>query len=580
MPTLRPYQLEILDASKKRFKAGVSRQLITIPTACGKTVVFVNLQKHLGISGKVLILAHREELIQQAVDKFKRWNPEAHIDVEMAERRASKNSQIIVGSVPTLGRQGSTRLGELNPAEFGLIICDESHHATADSYKTIFNHFKEQIDAKKTLLWGCTATPNRADGEGLHDVFDEIVYSMSTLDAIKQGWLSNIRGYRITTSQSLDNVHVQAGDFKVSELSNAVNNEQRNQLVVKHWLEVAKGRQTIVFCTDIAHAKSMAETFLAQGVKARAIWGDDPNREAKLNALRTGAIEVLCNCNILTEGFDLWSVGCICMARPTKSSLLFVQCIGRGLRIPDNINNLIEAEQAGIPIPKKDCILLDVVDSTTKHNLVTLPSLFGMGNKMDMKGRTITTSLDYFNKVQQDHPNADLSAAADITKLNSYATSVDLFSMNWANEILEAGSKFQWHKSVDGHYVLYLRHGRVDVYEDLLQKWNVVGKVEATTNDDIGVLRIEGDAAPNELGNIDRHGLNDLPTALHDAEDFVRNSCPEEVTLLRREARWHKDPASDGQIRLLNKFRIPIKPGLTKGEAQLAISRVLKRVPR
>ena len=529
---------------------GKRRQLIVLPTGTGKTCVFCALPTFMHATRRVLILVHREELADQAADKVRKWNPAVSVAVEMADRRASQTDSVVVASVQTL-RKGSARLLALNPADFDLIITDEAHHATADSYTSIYEHFGVLSENSSILHVGVTATPNRADGKGLSEVFTEISYSMGILDAINQGWLANIRGYRVQTGQSLDGVKSRCGDFATDDLANAVNNEPRNEIIVKHWLELAEQRTTLAFCVDIAHAKAVAQSFRDHGVASEAVWGDDPLRASKLADLHEGKIKVLCNCAVLTEGFDEWKIGCVIMARPTKSQLLFVQCCGRGTRIPEGINNLLEARAAGIRIEKEDCILLDVVDSY-KQSLVTLPTLFGLGERLDMQGKTITAALERFEEVQEEHPNADLSEAPALDKLESYAESIDLFSMKWADEVLE-GSTMQWHRAPDGHYVLRTKTRRIEVFEDLLQKWNV--KVQM------------GDRAAIK-GN-----LRDLPDAFAFAENYVRDRCPEETTLVKREARWHKDLASDAQIKCLRRFRIPIKMGLTKGEAQLALNR-------
>ena len=551
---LRPYQIDALNAVKERYAKGHTRQLIVMGTGLGKTVVFSHVPSFLGITKRVLILAHREELIQQAADKFLRWNPAASIGIEKAEQRAADDHQIVVASVQTL-RKGSPRLTSLNPVDFGLIITDEAHHATADSYQSIYEHFGVLEDGGKILHLGVTATPSRADGEGLSSIFSEISYNMGLLDAIKQGWLANIRGFRVSTGQSINEVKSRCGDFATDDLAAAVNNENRNQVIVKHWKELAENRQTLVFCVDIAHAKALAAVFETHGIRAEAVWGDDPRREEKVKAVSTGEIKVLCNCQVLVEGYDAWQISCIIMARPTKSQLLFVQCSGRGTRIPEGINNLFEADAAGVHIAKRDCILLDVVDSY-KHSLVTLPTLFGLGEKLDMQGKTITEALERFEEVQEEHPQADLKDAPDLDKLNSYAESIDLFTVAWANEVLE-GSTLQWHRAPDGHYVLRTKTRRIEVFEDLLQKWNV--KVQM------------GERIATK-GNI-----KDLPDAFSFAEGYVREKCGEELILLRREAAWHKDLASDGQLKLLRKFHVPVKVGLTKGEAQIAITKILSK---
>ena len=498
----------------------------------------------------------------------------------MAEHRADPNADVIVGSVPTLGRANSQRLLALDPSQFACLITDEAHHATAESYQTIYKHFGvDEHGTSKMLHLGVTATPNRADNRGLSTVYDEVSYSMGILEAIQQGWLANLRAYRVASGQSIDGVHTRAGDFDVAELSSATNNAQRNQLVVKHWLETCKGRSTLVFCCDIAHAQSMAADFRIHGIKAEAIWGDDNERAEKLVQLRSGAIDVLCNCAVLTEGYDDWHISAIVMARPTKSQLLFVQCIGRGTRIPEGIDNLLDAKDQGIVIPKTDCVILDVVDLTSRHSVVTIPQLFGMAQHMNMKGRTVTAALNHFNTVQQQHPDADLSQAPDLTKLNSYAVSVDIFTMKWANEILDC-SDFQWRKNVDGHYTLYLKRGRVDVREDVLGKWSVTGKIEVVDDIDVGTLSVclaKGQYADIGNAEFDEHDIASLPIAFEKAEQFVRKVVPDELTLIRREAPWHKEPATDAQLKLMRRLHIQIKPNLTKGECQIAISRFLKK---
>ena len=580
---LRPYQVEALESVRKHIEKGVRRLLIVAPTGCGKTCIFASVPKHLGIKGRVLVLVHREELADQAADKISRWNPELSVGVEMGDRFADPFAEVVVGSVQTLGRKGSNRLAALDPRQFGAIITDEAHHSTAESYMTIYEHFGVLKDDNQILLLGVTATPNRADGTGLDKVYSEVAYSMGILDAIKQGWLADIRGYKVVTDQSLDGVHTRAGDFAQDELSSVVNNVVRNEIIVKHWKEEAPGRPTLAFCVDIAHAKSVAASFQQYGIKAAAVWGDDPDRAAKLAKLRSGEITVLCNCAVLTEGYDDWRISCVIMARPTKSQLLFVQCSGRGTRIPDGIDNLVSARLAGLPIAKEDCVLIDVVDATTKHSLVTLPQLFGLPTGMDLKGRKITAALDHFNDIQEKHPNADLSQAPDLTKLNSYALNVDVFAMKWADEVLNSGAKLQWHQTGDGHYTLYHPKGRLDVQEDLLQKWSVKGSVRSekdTLSIDLPTLRVEGDGVPAQADMqtfvIDEKDLPDLCDAFRVAEKFVREHAPESMTLVRREARWHHDPASENQIRLLKRFHVQIKPGLTKGEAQIALSKYLK----
>src|SRR6266404_7023203 len=217
---LRPYQSDALSAVKSRLAAGVTRQLIALPTGTGKTVVFAMLPEFLNLGGKTLFLVHREELASQAAEKLMRWNPNISISVEMGDSWANSNSQFIVGSVPTLGRKGSKRLARFRPEDFSTIIVDECHHATADSYINIFDYFDVLNQNSKKLLVGFTATPNRGDGVALGKIFDEISFQMDIRTAIKEGWLVDIRGVRVRSKTSLDAVRTQAGDFQQGDLSN------------------------------------------------------------------------------------------------------------------------------------------------------------------------------------------------------------------------------------------------------------------------------------------------------------------------------------------------------------------------
>jgi len=429
----------------------------------------------------MLVIVHREELADQAADKLKRWNPSLRVGVEMGAREASSKDNIIVGSVQTLGRKGSLRLAKFQPKDFGVVVCDKAHHSVADSYKTVFDHFDLRTPENKKLLLGVTATPNRADGLALGQVYDEIVYQIPILDAIKQGWLADMRGIKVRTDTTLDNVHTRAGDFAQDELQNAVNTPYRNGLIVQEWLKNASGLQTLAFTVDIAHAQHLAAVFKSYGVSSEAIWGDDPFRAEKLALHREGKLQVLTNCAVLTEGYDDWQIKCIVMARPTKSQLLFVQMAGRGTRIPNNISNLLEAKALGLDILKDNCLLIDVVDNTTRHSLVTMASIFGLSEKMDMRGKPITRVLSELEKAQAEHKGLDISKLEDIDKLQSYAEEVDLFHVKFSDEVMQY-SELQWHTFGPETYRLLLPNGeKVVIWKDLFGEWEVAGTVRGNS---------------------------------------------------------------------------------------------------
>jgi ATP-dependent helicase IRC3 len=554
---LRPYQIAALQASKEKADAGILRQLLVLPTGTGKTVVFACLPKHHGYKKKILVLDHREELTDQAADKILKWNPGVPIGIEMAHRRCKPTDQIIVASVPTIGRKGSPRLEQFNPLEFDAIICDEAHHSVSQSYLTVFDHFGLFSPDNHIMLLGVTATPNRGDGKALAQVYDQVIYSLPFRDAIEQGWLADVRGIRLTTNVGLDGVKIQGGDFAVGDLSNTVNTPARNQEIVRAWIDRAWERQTIAFTVDIQHAKDLAMMFQKNSIPCEAVWGDDPERARKLADHRAGKTTVLVNCGVLTEGYDDWRVSCIIMARPTKSQLLFMQCVGRGTRIPEGINNLAEAQAQGIKVEKTDCILLDVVDATSKHSLVTLPSLLGMNPKMDLKGKSVVQAARHLEKVQEEHPLIDFSTLKDITKVEAHIEAVNLWEVRFPDEITE-NSTMQWHKSPSGNYVLLLPDkGQNHLSQNALERW----EVEAT---------IKGN-------HVKESDIDTFSGALQTGEQFLDMFGKEYKKILTREAKWHDEPMTPPQERFLRKLYKgkTIPPGLLKGQAAKLISSAL-----
>lgn len=551
---LRPYQINALEAVQGKLWAGVNRQLVKWPTGTGKTVLFANLPSFLKLQNRMLVLVHREELAQQAADKLRKWNPSLSVGIEMADSRCSTNDQLVVGSVQTLGKESNPRLAQLKPEEFGAIVVDECHHSTGSTYKNILNHFNVYEDTHRLCL-GLTATPNRADGKGLGDIYQEIVYDMSLLDGIKQGWLADLRGIRVTTNNSLDNVGTLGGDLNLGQLTNAINTEARNDLIVRAWLEYGMDRQTVAFTTDIQHTQDLAMAFKRYGVVAEGVWGTDPARSDKLQGHRDGRIRVLTNCQILTEGYDDWRIGCIVLARPTKSETLYTQIVGRGTRIPDGISNLGWARENNVPIAKEDCILLDVVDMTSRHSLVSLPSLFGANKDLDMKGKKITYVMQEIEDVAKARPGVDTSNVKDIDKLRSFAEQVDLFRIQFSPEIVQY-SEFQWFKTGVNQYILNLGgNDIVRITQDLLDNWKVWGQ-----------------AFSQQINEVTKT----FPDAIRVADSLVRSWAPRSfLTIIKRDAKWHKDPPTPAQIAVLKRFKVNIPAGISKGDAQKRIAQLL-----
>jgi len=351
---LRDYQNECVDTIIREFNTGVTRQLITLPTGSGKTIVMAAIAK--ALNKRTLILAHREELIAQAVEKFQFFWPGVDIGVCMAERNKIDH-QIVVGSVQSCSRP--KRLEKLRDIGFDVMMIDEAHHSTSESYQSIINACGFSKGTNKLLL-GVTATPARSDKQPLGDTFDKITFSRSIDTMIKAGYLSPVVGRKILTNFALERIRTQNGDFAIAELAEAVNTPERNAFIVDKFQEHAHGRKGIAFCCDVQHCQDLAAAFNEQGISAAAVWGEmTPEcRQNALNDLKHGRIQVAASCGVLCEGYDEPSINAVIMARPTKSPGLYIQCAGRGLRLWPG---------------KQDCLVLDFSDRS--HNLDSVMSL-------------------------------------------------------------------------------------------------------------------------------------------------------------------------------------------------------------
>lgn len=537
MLTLRPYQTEALASVRDAYKAGKRRVLVSLPTGTGKTVVFAHFPSVFKMKKRLLVLAHREELLLQAEDKFRSVSPELVVGIEQASARAPAGAQVIVASVQTLARS-PRRLTQLTPDDFSIIVVDEAHHAVAKSYRRILEHFGLFETQPERLLVGFTATPRRGDHQGLGDVFEEVCFARDMRQMIDDGHLAPVVGWRTDTGLSLDQVQRRRGEFVESQLARAVNTTERNALIVRAWQEFAAGRRTIVFCVDVAHARDMQRAFSTSGVRAGAVWGDlsREERQAVLKRFAVGEIDVITNCNLLTEGFDEPRVDCVIMARPTHSKLLYAQMLGRGTRLhPD----------------KSDLVVLDVVDNSSTHHLPGLHSLFELPPTMNLCGANALDTERQISELTRKHPWVDAFRLRTPADIRSASERIEFFNFDSPPELIDA-TKLTW-ISVPGGYRLPLPDGAwISVESNLLERWDVthVGRTEVTL-------------------------LGPQPTlarAARLAERFVRETLPDAVTLLHRSARWREGRPTPKQATMLAHYGLPAPAGLTRGQASQMIS--------
>jgi superfamily II DNA or RNA helicase len=410
---LRPYQIEaqqaIVDARKRGFRA----QLVSLATGLGKSVVIATLPELLELrpTDVTLVVAHRDELIQQLVEKMKAQNPDAVVGVEKADLTASDDSTIVVATVQTLTGPRLNRFVAKFGRRIALFVIDEAHHAAAPTYRAILDRIL--LKRPDALIIGFTATPHRGDGVRLTEIFPDIVYQMDARKAIDEGYLVPVRSYAIGTLTDLDAVASRAGDFVLGQLAEAVDTDERNQAVLDAYLSLVPGKKTLVFAASVDHARNIAELFKDAGIKAAFASGDTPQaeREAIVAGFRGTTIDVLVNCGLYLEGFDVPSIEVIVNARPTKSTTLYTQVTGRGLRPLDEdaffLSNLptAGARRDAIALSRKPyATIIDIVDQARRHQLVTLPTLWGLPAQIDAQGRPISEVAEQYEELFSKAP--------------------------------------------------------------------------------------------------------------------------------------------------------------------------------
>lgn len=342
---LRPYQEEARAKVQQEWKEGRKRTLLVLPTGCGKTIVFSKIiEDRVKMGERVLVLAHRSELLEQASDKLM-----TATGLGTALEKAENTSigswfRVVVGSVQTMQRE--KRLSQFPPNHFDTIVIDEAHHAISDGYQRVLEHFGE------ANVLGVTATPDRGDMRNLGSYFDSLAYEYPLVDAIKSGYLSKITAITIPLELDISTVSQQAGDFKVSEIGTAL--DPYLEQIADEMVKQCKDRKTVVFLPLVKTSQKFREILNAKGFKAAEVNGESKDRAEILEDFDKDKYNVLCNSMLLTEGWDCPTVDCVVVLRPTKVRALYSQMVGRGTRLAPGKENLL---------------LLDFLWHTERHEL-------------------------------------------------------------------------------------------------------------------------------------------------------------------------------------------------------------------
>lgn len=344
---LRPYQQESKDAVIGQWNAGIKKTLLVLPTGTGKTIVFSKIAEDCVSKGdRVLILAHRGELLHQASDKIAK-STGLYCATEKAEQSCLGSwFRIVVGSVQTMMREKRLKLFERD--YFDTIIIDEAHHCVSDSYMKVLNHFS---NAK---VLGVTATPDRGDMKNLGQVFESLAYEYTLPKAIREGYLCPIKAQTIPITLDLSTVGVQTGDFKAGDLGTALD-PYLEQIAIE-MVNSCSDRKTVVFLPLVKTSQKFCEILNQHGFRAAEVNGESKDREQILKDFDENKYNVLCNSMLLTEGWDSPAVDCVVVLRPTKVRSLYAQMVGRGTRLSPETN-------------KTELLLLDFLWHTERHEL-------------------------------------------------------------------------------------------------------------------------------------------------------------------------------------------------------------------
>lgn len=545
---LRDWQegaLERIDAARARGRTAV---LGVAATGLGKTVLFTEYANRR--STRALILAHRDELIEQAVGKV-----EAMIDDgrRVGRVKGSANevgADVVVASVQTLAR--TKRLAQLPTVgqdlgadalfdaptvdPFDLVIVDEAHHTAADSYRRILDYLGCGKPGGPFLL-GVTATADRGDGKGLDDLFDEVAFSFDILWGIRAGYLSDMRGLAVHVDKfDTGSLKVSKGDYDQGQAGRLLEEAGGAAHITAAWKANASDRRTLVFTPTVAFAEDVVATMRADGIAAGSVTGAMPTdeRRAVLAAFSRGDLQVLANCAVLTEGYDEPRVDCVVVARPTKSRGLYVQMVGRGTRRhPD----------------KSDCLVLDVVGASDQHSMVVFPSLFGLGGNP----RAHTGEVGVVELV-------DERDAEEVRLGRLKAEDVDLFRK------LRARAKIAWVPvHTEGSDLRRYHRTLPDGKPTVVLAQRVAGENVWTA----GLLHRDGT----------KRGLMvdvALETAQGVAEDYILKSGA--MALAAAGAKWRAGKPTAKQKAAASRWGVKVDPAWTAGDLSDAIDRRAGRI--
>ncbi len=527
---LRDYQVKAIRAIHTKWEAGVWRPATVLPTGAGKTVVFSHLAEEYLTANptkRVLVLAHTDELVNQAAAKMRLVAPRRHVGIVKAAQD-EVTAQVIVASVQSL--RSTARLARIR--NVGLIIVDECHHAVAKTYQNALRFFAALPPAEAPEGWlpscyvaGFTATLVRADKEKLSDVWEDVAFRLSIAFMIRNGYLLDVKGKRVEVPDlDLRQVKQSGGDYQEGALGEALVEAMAPEIVAKAYVECASDRQGLIFAPTVDSAYAFADAFNDAGVKTEVVHGTlgRDERRAILGRLHDGTTQVVSNCMVLTEGFDNPKVSCAVIARPTKSAGLYQQMVGRVLR-PDLT---LRPEDRG------HALILDVVGISRQHDLRSLVDLSSREDlPEDVDPDLSLLELEDLLLAEEEEELGEGGPGVPDAMYYGPAETKDF-------DPLARDSTRTWATTPDGHY--YLAAGTT-AYVFLVD--SLAG--DPGTYDVIWAMK--EDRGPGSAGMTEHVGLDFQMAIAWAEEEATQRGGLGTLTLTSKKAKWRKGPATSGQ---------------------------------
>ncbi len=512
-----PYQESAVSAAEKAFAQGLRRIIVAMATGTGKTItasLIIHRTLHQNPQARILWLAHTAELVNQAARTLRLFFPNLSLGIVMADQN-EPTAQIIVATVQTASMD--TRFPQLGTFDF--VVVDELQHSVSATYLRLLRWLRVFEPTGPRCL-GLTATPERGDGQALSKVWQKIVFTFSLPEAVMRGYLADIRPIAVPLDIDLDAIATQGDDFDPEALGDALLKTRIAEATVDAYCTHTPETKAIIFAASVAQSQRTAELFQARGIAAASVDGAMPKktRRAILSAFHTNQLQVLINCQLLTEGFDEPEIQTVVIARPTMVKGGYLQMLGRGTRRAPN---------------KTACNVIDFVGVTRRHSLIASPVLFGLEPK-DVTQRTITEAI----KHKATQGTDDLL----IKRLLQAAQQTE--------STPQPATPLHWLETGDGWIV----------------PAGTAGVVVMTPRGDGWHLDLISGSATESLTAVPVW----RELAIGIAEDVIRRAAA--LTFADPNARWRTKPATEKQRSALARWGLVPTPQMTAGEASDAIT--------